>query len=69
MFKHIDMETLSRREREIQELRSSIIDQSWKIIIEEGWQALSIRKIADAIDLQALRKQGSYFGTFFTRRF
>jgi AcrR family transcriptional regulator len=50
MFKHIDMETLSRREREIQELRSSIIDQSWKIIIEEGWQALSIRKIADAIE-------------------
>jgi AcrR family transcriptional regulator len=41
---------LSRREKEIQELRIAIIDQSWKIIQEEGWQSLSIRKIADAIN-------------------
>lgn len=41
---------LSRREKEIQELRQAIIDQSWKIIQEEGWQSLSIRKIADAIN-------------------
>ena len=41
---------LSRREKEIQELRQGIIDQSWKIIQEEGWQSLSIRKIADAIN-------------------
>lgn len=41
---------LSRREKEIVELRQAIIDQSWKIIQEEGWQALSIRKIADAIN-------------------
>ncbi|MBD1430112.1 TetR/AcrR family transcriptional regulator [Sphingobacterium litopenaei] len=40
---------LTRREKEIQELRQMIIDQSWKIIQEEGWQSLSIRKIADAI--------------------
>lgn len=40
---------LTRREKEIHELRQAIIDQSWKIIQEEGWQALSIRKIADAI--------------------
>ena len=42
-------EMLTRREKEIQELRQMIIDQSWKIIQEEGWQSLSIRKIADAI--------------------
>lgn len=41
---------LTRREKEIQELRQAIIDQSWKIIDEEGWQSLSIRKIADAIN-------------------
>lgn len=41
---------LSRREREIQEVRQQIIHESWKIIVEEGWQALSIRKIADAIE-------------------
>lgn len=41
---------ISRREKEIQELRQAIIDQSWKIIQDEGWQSLSIRKIADAIN-------------------
>ncbi len=40
---------MTRREQEIEQLRKSIICQSWKIITEEGWQALSIRKIADAI--------------------
>lgn len=47
------MSTTARREREIQELRSKIITQSWKIITEDGWQALSIRKIADAIEYSA----------------
>ncbi|MBL1409123.1 TetR/AcrR family transcriptional regulator [Sphingobacterium faecale] len=47
------MSTTTRREREIQELRSKIITQSWKIITEDGWQALSIRKIADAIEYSA----------------
>lgn len=41
---------ISRREKEIQTLRQDIINQSWKIIQEEGWQSLSIRKIADAIN-------------------
>lgn len=41
---------LTRREREMQELRNKIIEQSWIIIANEGWQALSIRKIADAIE-------------------
>lgn len=48
MFKH--MSTVSRRDRELQELRNKIITQSWKIITDEGWQALSIRKIAEAIE-------------------
>lgn len=39
----------TRREKEIQELKELIIAQSWLIIKNEGWQALSIRKIADAI--------------------
>lgn len=48
MFKHMTEKT--RRDREIQELRDKIIKQSWKIIVDEGWQALSIRKIAEAIE-------------------
>lgn len=40
----------TRREREIQELKNLIIKHSWKIIKEEGWQSLSLRKIADAIE-------------------
>lgn len=44
------MTALKRREREIEELRNKIIYQSWIIIEHEGWQALSIRKIADAIE-------------------
>lgn len=40
----------TRREREIEELKNKIIQQSWLIIENEGIQALSIRKIADAIE-------------------
>lgn len=41
---------LTRREKEIQDLKEQIIQHSWIIIQNEGWQALSIRKIADAIE-------------------
>ena len=41
---------LTRREKEILEVKQAIIEESWNIISEEGWQALSIRKIADAIN-------------------
>jgi len=44
------MAKLTRREKEIQILRSKIIARSWEIITNEGWQSLSIRKIADAIE-------------------
>ena len=39
-----------RRQREKEEVRSIILAAAWKLVKEEGWQALSIRKIADAIE-------------------
>ncbi|MGK6351406.1 TetR/AcrR family transcriptional regulator [Parapedobacter sp. DT-150] len=39
-----------RKQRQLEEVRSTILRQSWQIVEEEGWQALSIRKIADAIE-------------------
>ena len=42
-----------RKIRQKEEVRSSILDVAWKIVETEGWQALSIRKIADAIEYSA----------------
>lgn len=39
-----------RRLRQKDEVRSSILATAWQIVKEEGWQSLSIRKIADAIE-------------------
>ena len=39
-----------RRQRQLEEVRATILEQSWQIVEEEGWEALSIRKIADAIE-------------------
>lgn len=39
-----------RKLRQKEEVRSSILQAAWKIVQEEGWQALSIRRIADAIE-------------------
>lgn len=39
-----------RRIRQKDGVRSSILDTAWKIVREDGWQSLSIRKIADAIE-------------------
>jgi AcrR family transcriptional regulator len=39
-----------RRIRQKNEIRTSILSTAWKIVKEEGWPALSIRKIADAIE-------------------
>ncbi|WEK34219.1 MAG: TetR/AcrR family transcriptional regulator [Candidatus Pseudobacter hemicellulosilyticus] len=39
-----------RRLRQKDEVRSSILATAWQIVTTEGWQALSIRKIADAIE-------------------
>ena len=39
-----------RKQRQLEEVRSAILEQSWQIVEEEGWDALSIRRIADAIE-------------------
>lgn len=39
-----------RKIRQKEEVRSSILQSAWHIVEKEGWQALSIRKIADAIE-------------------
>ena len=42
-----------RRIRQKEEIRSSILSTAWQLVKEEGWQSLSIRKIADAIEYSA----------------
>jgi DNA-binding transcriptional regulator YbjK len=37
-----------RRLRQKDEVRSSILATAWQVVKKEGWQSLSIRKIADA---------------------
>jgi len=44
------MGIVERRLRQKDEVRSSILETAWQIVKEEGWQSLSIRKIADAIE-------------------
>lgn len=39
-----------RKLRQQEEIKQQIIAESWHIIAEEGWHALSIRRIADAIE-------------------
>ncbi|PPL00367.1 transcriptional regulator, TetR family [Parapedobacter indicus] len=39
-----------RKQRQLEQVRSAILAQSWQIVEEEGWDALSIRRIADAIE-------------------
>ncbi|WP_298741754.1 TetR/AcrR family transcriptional regulator [uncultured Chitinophaga sp.] len=39
-----------RKQRQREEMRTGILDAAWKLVHEEGWQALSIRKIAEAIE-------------------
>lgn len=39
-----------RKSRHKEELRLSILTAAWDMVISEGWQSLSIRKIADAIE-------------------
>ncbi|MBT1707148.1 TetR/AcrR family transcriptional regulator [Fulvivirgaceae bacterium PWU5] len=44
------MGIIERRQRQKEEVRALILEAAWKIAREEGWQALSIRRIADAIE-------------------
>lgn len=39
-----------RKERQRKEVRESILNSAWHLVNQEGWQNLSIRKIADAIE-------------------
>ena len=39
-----------RKMRQKEEVRASILDSAWEMVLAEGWQSLSIRKIADAIE-------------------
>lgn len=39
-----------RRVRQKQEVRSAILTTAWQMVKSEGWQSLSIRKVADAIE-------------------
>ncbi len=39
-----------RKSRQKEEVRCSILKASWQLVLDDGWQALSIRKIADAIE-------------------
>ena len=48
--KNSDMGITERRLRQKEEVRSSILATAWQVVKDEGWQSLSIRKIADAIE-------------------
>jgi len=39
-----------RKERQRKEVREGILNAAWGMVVEDGWQSLSIRKIADAIE-------------------
>jgi AcrR family transcriptional regulator len=39
-----------RKLRQKGEVKSSILEAAWQLVEKEGWQSLSIRKIADAIE-------------------
>ncbi|HEY0298984.1 MAG TPA: TetR/AcrR family transcriptional regulator [Arachidicoccus sp.] len=42
-----------RKIRHKENVKSNILEVAWKIVKEEGWQSLSMRKIADAIEYSA----------------
>jgi AcrR family transcriptional regulator len=44
------MGSQQRRERERQAIRQSILSAARQIAIEEGWQAVTTRKVADRIE-------------------
>lgn len=44
------MGIVERKQRQKEEVRAAILSSAWKTVKMDGWQALSIRKIADAIE-------------------
>lgn len=53
LSKIVLMGIAERRLRQKEEIKSSILATAWQLVKEEGWQSLSIRKIADAIEYSA----------------
>jgi AcrR family transcriptional regulator len=39
-----------RKLRQKEEVRASILDTAWEMVVTDGWQSFSIRKVADAIE-------------------
>ena len=39
-----------RKLRQKEEIKANILSTAWQIVKEDGWEAISIRKIADAIE-------------------
>src|SRR5882762_3441502 len=44
------MSISDRKLRQKEEVRASILDTAWDLVVSEGWHSFSIRKIADAIE-------------------
>jgi AcrR family transcriptional regulator len=44
------MGIVERRSRQKQEIRQRILTTAWEQVVRDGWQSLSIRKIAEAIE-------------------
>jgi len=44
------MSIAARRQRQKEEIKANILATAWQIVKEDGWEAVSIRKIADAIE-------------------
>ena len=42
-----------RRLRQKEKVRADILETAWQLVMKDGWQLLSIRKIADAIEYSA----------------
>lgn len=47
------MGTAERKAREKENVRKAILNTAWQMVKEDGWQSVSIRKIADAIEYSA----------------
>src|ERR1700691_6507246 len=39
-----------RKQRQKEEVRTSILETAWEMVVTDGWQSFSIRKVADAIE-------------------
>ena len=48
-----NMGSVERKQRLKEDVRCKILEAGWNIVEEEGWSALSMRKIADAIEYTA----------------